>query len=141
MSHLKGNLDNDDLLERFVQPLGSLEENPGLYQVKDGAEETGRSVSASASRRDQKIIAERRNRERRIKTLLVNANSNFVQTLADSKGLNSQCHARFGDQISTEKHCNNINVLKVVQQIIVVCGYLMKVHPNVFQEVQQGQFI
>lgn len=105
--------DNDDLLERSpVQPLGSLEENPGLYQVKDGAEETGRSVSASASRRDQKIIAERRNRERRIKTLLVNANSNFVQTLADSKGLSSQCHARFGDQISTEKHCNNIKRAK-----------------------------
>ncbi len=87
----------------------------------DSSEETGSSVLTTSDKKTGEFVDNKKNTEKnfisRLKkrkepfktaNQLKRANKDFLETLADNKGLNSHCHAKFGDQNSAEEHCNKI---------------------------------
>ena len=108
-SYTNGPLDeNEEATIPSSSESNQIQSQPEVYQLKDDDEETGRSVSVAASQKDEERIDDKKSKERRIRSLLKNANTNFIKTLADSKGLSSHCHARFGEKDNAESHCNKI---------------------------------
>jgi len=99
--------------------------NPKPVQLQDSSSMTGSSVSVSTSSRQADELREKKDKERRILSMLKSADSSFTQSLADKKGTNSHCHPRFSTIEETEQHCNRMKNNKTSCDVHNCCVWLV----------------